>query len=536
MSRTVHMGRQLAVGSVVTVAVSIAAAGWFVEARVASLVRERHASDLRTIVEFGARRAAVESFRPRFGEPEPEGGVPTIEAPAEGSVDGRRVHWLVRNAATGKVLGRSADFPAIELTSGAPGAAVEVLDAMSSVPHRVVGLRLDAEAFDPPGPPRRPDGPPRGRERPERGGRPDRLGPDRPGPDRSGPNRSGPGRGPRRPNGLPPAARGLDFDVFAAVDISSEHALVDAIRRALLLSGAGAALLAGLVLSLNVRFGMRPVGELAQRIERLGPEDLSAENVRSELTLDRDTVELRPIVAALRSNRASLARAFDRQRRFTSDAAHELRTPLAGLRASLEVALRRERSVDQHRDIASECLGVTRSMEGAVEALLLLARAESPSPQDAVPVDLREAVARAADALAAAFDERGVQLEIESLEAPLLVETHAALLDRVVDNLVSNAAAYALPGTVARATFHRTDDVVALEITNACEPLEPDAAAHAHEPFWRADAARTGEHVGLGLSIADSAATALGGALSLGAESAVGRGTFTARLEIPRRP
>ncbi|MEO1696797.1 MAG: ATP-binding protein [Planctomycetota bacterium] len=520
MSRTVHMGRRLAVGSVVTVAVAIAAAGWFVEVRVASLVRERHASDLRTIVDFGARRAAVESFRPRFGEPEPAGGIPTIEAPAEGSVDGRRVHWLVRNAATGEVLGRSADFPAIELTSGAPGAAVEVLDAMSNAPHRVVGLRLDAEAFDPPGPPRRGDGPPRGRERPDRGG-PDRL---------------GPGRGRRRPNGLPPAARGIDFDVFAAADISAERALVEAIRRALLLSGAGAALLAGLVLWLNVRFGMRPVGELAQRIERLGPDDLSAESIRAELTLDRDTVELRPIVAALRSNRAGLARAFERQRRFTSDAAHELRTPLAGLRASLEVALRRERSVAQHRDIASECLGVTRSMEGAVEALLLLARAESPSPQDAVPVDLREAVARAADALAAAFAERDVRLEIESLDAPLLVETHAALLDRVVDNLVSNAAAYALPGTAARVTFHEANDAVALEITNACEPLEPDAAAHAHEPFWRADAARTGEHVGLGLAIADSAATALGGALTLGADVADGRGAFTARFEIPRRP
>lgn len=503
MTRPIRMGRRLVAGSLLATALALLAGGWIAEWRVTEALESQHAAGLRAVLDVGARRAIGESMRPlRPGGPgsrdlreSPPPGPREIPAP-DGASDGNGMHWLVRNAETGETLGRTAGFPDIRTNALDPEGTVEEQDRSTAGVYRIAGLRFEPTEDERAGP-----GPPRGRPRP-----------------------------PRRPGQLPPGAIGLAFEVYVADDIAEERLLVAFLRRVLIVCGVIAALTAGLLLWLNVRLGLRPIEELADRITGLEPRRLD-----EPLAPARDTVELRPIVEAVDGARAGLARAFERERRFTSDAAHELRTPLAGLRASLEVALRRERTVEKHREIASECLAVTCSMQDAVEALLLLARSESPDATKRCTVDLVEVLERALDARSGEFAARGLIIERPASEPSLSAQAHPALVERVVRNLVSNVAAHATENSTVKVRLGEGTGRAWLEVENACPPLPVDAAERATEPFWRADTARSGEgaHVGLGLAIARTAADALGGALLLATSRRDGTDRFTARFEIP---
>src|SRR5439155_2979097 len=84
-----------------------------------------------------------------------------------------------------------------------------------------------------------------------------------------------------------------------------------------------------------------------------------------------------PIVVGLNGLLERLQNAFEREKSFTADAAHELRTPLAGLESALEVCARKTRAPEAYASVVSECLDVVRGMHGMIDNLLLLARADA---------------------------------------------------------------------------------------------------------------------------------------------------------------
>lgn len=246
--------------------------------------------------------------------------------------------------------------------------------------------------------------------------------------------------------------------------------------------------------------GLRPLRGVAEQAARIDAGTLSA-----RFGSDVPT-ELGPIVTRLNELLARLEAAFARERRFTAAAAHELRTPIAELRAMAEVAIRWPGEAPQQG--MSDVLAVARNMEALAASLLALSRCESGQEQAArEPVDLAASVGRAWEAVARRAAERGITLDVRTDGNVATALADPAMLDAVARNLLDNAVEYAPSGT--RIACQVGDGRLA--VTNAQEGLSDADVASVFEPFWRRDKARTGgTHAGLGLSLVKAYAAAMG--------------------------
>lgn len=298
--------------------------------------------------------------------------------------------------------------------------------------------------------------------------------------------------------------------------------------RWLLAASCGAALLIGLaLLAWIIRRGLRPVDAIAGRIERVGRASLS-----DRLELTGVPRELLPIVDRLNDMLARLESAFSRERAFTADVAHELRTPLAGLETSLEVCASRTRQPGEYQKVLARCLGVARQMHAMVDSLLMLARADAGTL----------AVSRKSFSLDellgeswAAFTDRAAQrhLRVErsgSLEEP--IHSDREKLRHVLHNVFDNAVSHADEGGTVSIALTRLPESISLTVTNTGSRLSQDQAEHAFERFWRGDAARSeaGAHCGLGLAISRELLAVIGGTIDV---TAAEGGEFRVRILLP---
>ena len=215
------------------------------------------------------------------------------------------------------------------------------------------------------------------------------------------------------------------------------------LRLAVLLAcvGAGAVGVQAAVLAWLVRRGLRPVHALARRIGELDEAGLEA-----RVVLDSAPAELQPVVQRLNDLLEKLEVAFARERSFSADVAHELRTPLAGLRATFEVTLSQPRPADEYRTALNRSLEIAKQIHAMVENLLILARLEAGQvalrPE---PFDLTKLLRLSWEPVA----ERalGRKLSVRwRLPITLTVRTDRARLHQVLTNLLDNAVAHADAG------------------------------------------------------------------------------------------
>ncbi len=222
---------------------------------------------------------------------------------------------------------------------------------------------------------------------------------------------------------------------------------------------------------------------------------------------------------------------LERQRQFTGQASHQLRTPLAGLIAAIEVARRRERTVEEHERVLDRLHDDSNRLWRIVEALLFLARADAEAGLPGLQrLDL---TAWATDHFhARAGHERATDLRLAASDGdPAWVRAHPPLLGQLLDNLLENAAKYSEPGTPIVVQVRTEPDAVVLVVSDQGSGILPDDLPHIFDPFYRAEAARRlgRAGVGLGLAVARRIAEAHRGAIT--AESEPGRGSrFLVRL------
>ncbi|MHB1555997.1 MAG: ATP-binding protein [Isosphaeraceae bacterium] len=228
--------------------------------------------------------------------------------------------------------------------------------------------------------------------------------------------------------------------------------------------------------------------------------------------------------------------AFERQRRFSGDASHQLRTPLTVLIGQLQVALRYERSGDEYRRALASALGRAEQLARIVEALLFLSRAETESAIPGVePIELERWVAEHLDGRAAT-DGAAPPVRFEPSGEELGIRAHPALLGQLLDNLLDNAAKYgraAGAGAGIVVATRRDGDSAVLCVSDRGPGIAPEDLPHLFDPFYRsAQARRQGAAgVGLGLAIVRRIATASGGSVAV--HSAPGAGaTFEVRFPI----
>jgi two-component system sensor histidine kinase QseC len=283
-------------------------------------------------------------------------------------------------------------------------------------------------------------------------------------------------------------------------------ATVDRVAEVLIGVGLFGTLLCLAILVGVVRFGLAPVRSLAAAIAEIREGDLAA-----RLDSAATPRELSPVVERLDELLRRLAAAFTRERELTAEVAHELRTPLAGLRATIEVAISKDdRPAEKYRNALAECLAITRHTERLVEMMLSLARLDAGTITAASErVDVDELVREVLAPLSARAAERRITIVTEL--PPVTATTDRDKLRVVLHNLVDNAVSYVDDGGTIRIELAPGR----VRITNTGCTLSPAEVAHVFERFWRGDAARsTGAHAGLGLALCQKLIAIIGGTLT----------------------
>lgn len=247
---------------------------------------------------------------------------------------------------------------------------------------------------------------------------------------------------------------------------------------------------------------LRPIRVIAATTRRLSAENLSE---RVPVTAPADELAalagtINGMLDRIQHGVAERDRILDSQRMFTANAAHELRTPLTTMRTAIDVTLDGQPSNAELVAMAGDIRTAIGHSQRTLDGLLALARSQI-GPGESQPADLATIAAGALDGIADRAADSGLMLRRGLCPAP--VSGKPALLERMIANLVDNAARYNHTGGHIQVTTSSTATTATLRITNTGPVIHPDEAKRLTEPFVRGNNART--HIdggaGLGLSI-----------------------------------
>ncbi len=287
------------------------------------------------------------------------------------------------------------------------------------------------------------------------------------------------------------------------------HEVVEAVQFAvactLVILGITAVLLVWLVRRL-----LTPVRDLALAAERVSVSRWSFDPPATA----RQLVELRPLTVAMEATLSRLQGAFNQQKRFTSDAAHELKTDLAIVKSSLQLITLRKRTVEEHERGLTAGLNDLTRLERTVEKMLALARLEQSAEPTGHSCRLDEALQEAvqqSESLATMKAVTVVRRPVDSAVVPLQHQDAVLLCSNVVINALQHSRE---KGTVEIAAAS-TERQVQLTVRDHGEGVRDGEAALLFEPFYRGDVSRSRKSggTGLGLSICKALCERVGGTI-----------------------
>jgi signal transduction histidine kinase len=255
------------------------------------------------------------------------------------------------------------------------------------------------------------------------------------------------------------------------------------------------------LVSLALRHGLRPLRVLGEQTHAI-----DAPSLHARFDAAHAPAELQPIYTALNDLLQRLELGFERERRFSADLAHEMRTPVAELKMISEVALKWPEQADASTH--TQALEIANQLESLIETLLSLARLESGESELLITtVNVGALIHDCWQSYAAAADAKGLQATIKADESAVM-ETDARLLRVILTNLLSNAVEYTPNGGSVKVRVTANG----VEIANTAPAMTQDDVAHLFDRFWRAEQSRSSSasHSGLGLALARQAARALG--------------------------
>lgn len=292
-------------------------------------------------------------------------------------------------------------------------------------------------------------------------------------------------------------SRDTDLQVFAAVDTHHHRHFLALLQRKLLICILLAIAAGTLLGAVAVRRGLKPLLAMKHRAERVNAQDFTERMPVASLP-----IEMRGLAGSINDMLDRLQRDFDRLSAFSTDLAHELRTPLSNLLTNAQVTLAVPRGGDEYRaslEVISEEL---QRLAKTVSDMLYLAKTENvaslPSVED---VDLCAEARSLIDFYEAVADEKGVRF---SLSGEARVRGDRLMVRRAIGNLLSNAVRHAPPGDQVDLRMVLTECWAQLRVSNTGEPLTADQRRAMFDRFFRLSQGRQrleGEGVGLGLPI-----------------------------------
>lgn len=320
------------------------------------------------------------------------------------------------------------------------------------------------------------------------------------------------------------------WHVQAALDVSSERALLAGYLHETTGVLAAGVLLAALIGAWIARRGLRPIADITRATERI-----HIERLHERIQTGSWPRELVALADAFDGMLERLQESFERLSQFSADLAHELRTPINNLMGEAQVALSRTRTPQEYVEILGSALEEYQRLARMIESMLFLASADHAGLGSVkrVALDARAQMLAVADFYQALADERGIELKCEGQGA---IVADSALLRRALSNLVSNAIEYTPRGR--RVTLRAAMDAYGastLSVSDAGIGIAPEHLSRLGNRFYRVDPSRSSAHSGsgLGLAIVRSIMTLHGGRMTI--ESRPREGT-TATLHFPPEP
>ncbi|MFL5330178.1 MAG: sensor histidine kinase [Gemmataceae bacterium] len=281
--------------------------------------------------------------------------------------------------------------------------------------------------------------------------------------------------------------------------------------------------------SLLVGLGLSPLRRLVDAVSQVSSRDF-------HLPLDNKPMprELDPIVTRLRATLEELGRAFHREKQASADISHELRTPVAALLATLDVALRKPRSAEEYRQTLVDARAIGGQMRQLVERILALTKLDAGSTRlQTGTVDISDLVAQCVTLVR----PLGVESELTlkgHCPPHLLWYTDGDKLREVLINLLHNAIQYNRPGGSVDLSAKSSDGKLEITVSDTGIGIDEKSLPHLFERFYRADPSRQSSELnaGLGLSIVRGYVELLGGTVTV--HSQPGQGT-TFRVVLPEQ-
>jgi signal transduction histidine kinase len=331
-----------------------------------------------------------------------------------------------------------------------------------------------------------------------------------------------------------PGDKGVDIPIHLLVVYGAPTAQVwNQVRNAIVffsLSNLVLLFVTGVLMAWLLHRGLAPMRQLATEAEKISIHRWSFQPPQSAV----ETRELAPLTSALSAAMQRLEASFSQQRRFVSDAAHELKTAVAVVKSSLQLLAMRQRTTEEYAAGVEVSLVDCERMEEIVARMLTLARAEHLTTAEHThsTADLAAAATLIAQQFQSMAEVRWVTIRLAADE-PTFVPLSGDECTLLCSNLLLNALQHSPPRTEIKMVLQAEVDSVELRVEDQGDGVDPALLPRVFERFSRGDPSRSRNTggTGLGLAICKAIVEKAGGAIAL--ESVPGRGA-TAVVRLPR--
>ncbi len=256
---------------------------------------------------------------------------------------------------------------------------------------------------------------------------------------------------------------------------------------------------------------------------------ITSQNLDARIPLPEQKDELHELTTAINALLGRIHKSIDREKQFTSDAAHELKTPLAVLKGTLEVLVRKPRTTEEYHEKIHDSIKEIDRLNDITEQLLILARIEHDHAMEVKSIELNDFIADISTRFHQQLQTKSIHLQHTPTEK-IPIKTNTKLLQMVIENLLSNAIKYSDEGKNIYITTGTQHGKTYCKIQDEGIGIATEEIQKIFNPFYRAHAlTQKGiKGTGLGLSIVQKACDQLG--VSIDIESRIGEGTVV-RLE-----
>lgn len=315
--------------------------------------------------------------------------------------------------------------------------------------------------------------------------------------------------------------RGNGLVIQCAEDIEHQTNLLKRYRLVLSISILSIMLISasgGFIIS---RKALAPVKDISETIDKI-----SESNLSERINVENVPKELQILASSFNRTFDRLEITFNRQRQFVADASHELRTPLSVIMSQSEIALRKERSLEEYKNTLTSVMEAAKMMSATVRKLLTLTRLSTDTVGLKLEtINLSEIIHKSVKLLSSLAEQTGNNIDIALGTEPLLIYGDRAALLELFTNLLDNAIKYNVPQGKISLSARKENGFIVCEIKDTGIGIPEEDLDKVFDRFYRVDKSRSKESggSGLGLSISQEIVKLHGGKINI--KSKLGSGT-----------